>query len=88
MPGRIGSWIKQNLLELIIVAMMAAFLADYQTDSIKTAEFREEMRTKWDEHEVKITVLYFALIADPSLTPTQKEILMEFAPRRSAIIKK
>jgi hypothetical protein len=75
-------WVKDNILELIIAAMLAAFFVDYQTDKKDVDEFRDDMMEIFKEHENKITVLYFTLISDPNLTQTQKEILHEFSPTR------
>lgn len=82
-------WIKTNALEVVLAAMLTAFFVNYQADRIETKEFRDEIRSVWQEHEEKLTILYFAIIADTNLTETQKQILKEYAPKRGGtIIKK
>ena len=79
----VGKWIKDNVLEIILGIMLTAFFINYQADRADTKEFREEMRNSFQEQERKNFVLYLTIIADPSLTETQKEILREYAPTRS-----
>lgn len=86
-PKKIKHWLSDNLLEMIIITMFTAFFVNYQADRINTKAFREDMISAWQEQERQITVLYFTLLADPTLTETQKTILKDFMRSRGAKVK-
>lgn len=88
MTEKAKSWVRLNIMELIIAAMIGAFFASYQVDRAQQDRFQDEIKGKFDDHESRlVTIENIVILSNPDLDEWQKQALLEYARKRGGVSK-
>ena len=78
MPVTSKSWIKENILSMIIIAMFSAFWIQYQSDRDLNFKAHTELLTNATKFNARQITVCTILINDPDTDPYYREILKEW----------